>query len=53
MFDLSLTENSLHDDLEDGFVDLEALSLGRVEAFLRQDFALANKHDSDFRDLPL
>ena len=51
MFYLGLAEDSLHDNLEDLFTDLEAFSHSRIKAILIKQLAVANEHLSQFAHL--
>ena len=44
VLDLRLTEDGLHDDLEDLLADLEAFSLSCIEAFLVEQLAITDQH---------
>ena len=51
VFDLGLAEDSLNDNLEDLFADLEAFSHRSIKAILIKQLAVANEHLSQFAHL--
>ena len=51
MFNLGFAEDSLHNNLEDLFADLEAFSHRSIKAFFIEQLAVANEHFSQFAHL--